>query len=1376
MITSEELDEALAGWLSEKPTEDRPCARFARRVLARVGMDIPDLETLDEAQRQERFLLLARPRAWCLVSLRDPNGGEPHVGVVLPDTGQFIHAPSRSLRVRVDRLDARFWSRRITGFWWPRDIVTCIVYAEPLGRTRRTWCFLEAPTVLSAVLAHAPDDGWSVSVDGAETPRERWDQTTLLGGETVTLRPQFGIAVPWPVWLVNLANMGWAMAASLALSTLAAPKAQDPGEPDEPRRAWKTVTSQVAGKPVPWLFGRVKVQGNIIGGWLDAEYAATWRIDPPGMWRLNVSYQDGRWYTLDEYLALPHVILGSWPTPRVTECRQIAYVDIGLGAGPIQGVVSGTEKINGEDIDSYVAGAATRQYSLIAAEHFNGTTTQTTSTHADIVEIPVEKLSYYDEEAETYVSVTATTPDSDFDDLAWVVHFRQGLVFWDDAANKDGRHVGVKLEMREVGGEWHTLAETLIGGQTTDPVRLRFLASGSYTGGASFPGGVTRGTAYEGRLTRYYEPGTSSRAQDAVYLEAIQQIYSDGFAYPGLAHTALTARASANLGDAIEYEAVVEGRIVEVYDPELEEFTLAFSRNPMSAIRCIVSQPIIAGDGDGEPYAVACYEGLDPALHLRTEDHAEVAAWCDEEVDDGAGGVEARFTFDAQLDAQADAFETILKIAAMCRVDVFWDGSVLRFRVRRARLPVAIFSASNILNEGSFAEEWRDDADRADAVGMTFECEGRDYAETPVLAVAAKQDNYHEKTLSGFGVTRLGQAMRMCEQAVAEERCRDRRVTLSAGLDAVGVEPGDPIIVQSTTLDRAVGAVVTAVGEDNVTLSVEVTASGGADGLMVRTVDDDGQHLTLYAVDHIDGDDARIVYIDGVWNVEPVVDDLVLFGAASQLQDIYRVEDIEFDGDGHARIEGAQYDALAFGPDEEAPRIDVQVFASPSPTSSRKGLAEQEWWRINSLLPSVRVTANVDASRPELTGMTFTGDGEDTVTWEGTDSDGEGSVTYWGYRWSIAGDAEGTTDRFIYWDPQDPNALHTTSDLADLRGLERFICCINIRGTAYPKSMLSVGADGSYVSIDDVLVGGMYEKAYQETFENAMNQPAGYLVFLSNPSVEASIEAEGGATGGKFLRIGNNSGTDNTLVIAYQSVPFNITGRLYRVRARVRRTAGSTTFSLGVAGRDETDTRWVNALGNDSTSYQYYCGPNEQAGTELWADYVGYFSGTAEEGDQDTHSHPRHPAALHADVRYVRALLRLNEYGAGTYDIDELVIEPIVPSHSEILPGAKSKPTDHSVTLATDGYAERFTNLGATGTVTAELPPWTEGSTYEFVRIADYAYRIKPKDGSGNTLRSGAAYYELLAVGDSVTLGALQSGIWDVLAYAQPGATGLAWE
>jgi len=166
---------------------------------------------------------------------------------------------------------------------------------------------------------------------------------------------------------------------------------------------------------------------------------------------------------------------------------------------------------------------------------------------------------------------------------------------------------------------------------------------------------------------------------------------------------------------------------------------------------------------------------------------------------------------------------------------------------------------------------------------------------------------------------------------------------------------------------------------------------------------------------------------------------------------------------------------------------------------------------------------------------------------------------------------------------------------------------------------------------------------------------------LASGTAEASIKPLSTALGGQYLSIGNNSGNDMNTYYGNQSIPFDPT-RLYKVEAKIRRTAGTGLFYIGIAGRDAADNAWVNTVGaNAATSSQHYFAASGYDPPDAnWVVKTGYFKGVAFTGNGALSATITSPGTVHEDVKFIRPFIRVNYNAqAGTSDIDYIEISMV---------------------------------------------------------------------------------------------------------------------
>ncbi len=179
-------------------------------------------------------------------------------------------------------------------------------------------------------------------------------------------------------------------------------------------------------------------------------------------------------------------------------------------------------------------------------------------------------------------------------------------------------------------------------------------------------------------------------------------------------------------------------------------------------------------------------------------------------------------------------------------------------------------------------------------------------------------------------------------------------------------------------------------------------------------------------------------------------------------------------------------------------------------------------------------------------------------------------------------------------------------------------------------------------------------------------------------SGEISVQSGDGA-GGKILTIGNNDGDDQRRLIHQEIIPFNPES-LYRVRCRIRRTAGDAKCFIGLAGVNENGG-FVNTHGLPEFNVQHYFAAANREPND-WEVFTGYLKGYAPVGEKAiTHNRDEisAPGTLHADCVGIRPFILVNASGkSGTYEVDYFSVDVVPDDMLWSSIGGDNKPADNA--------------------------------------------------------------------------------------------------
>lgn len=100
-------------WGGNDPTNGLDCSGFVQHIFKTVAaLDLP--RRSEQMSRVGHRVARSDLRAGDLLFFNTLGQPNSHVALYLGD-GRFVHAPSRNSRVRIDWLDARYWSDRFNG-------------------------------------------------------------------------------------------------------------------------------------------------------------------------------------------------------------------------------------------------------------------------------------------------------------------------------------------------------------------------------------------------------------------------------------------------------------------------------------------------------------------------------------------------------------------------------------------------------------------------------------------------------------------------------------------------------------------------------------------------------------------------------------------------------------------------------------------------------------------------------------------------------------------------------------------------------------------------------------------------------------------------------------------------------------------------------------------------------------------------------------------------------------------------------------------------------------------------------------------------------------------------------------------------------------
>lgn len=380
-----------------------------------------------------------------------------------------------------------------------------------------------------------------------------------------------------------------------------------------------------------------------------------------------------------------------------------------------------------------------------------------------------------------------------------------------------GTSVSYRIAVSANGGPFTTVAEPTVSGKSSSEFQRGYEFDLTGTGPWSI------------RVTRLTADSTSAYLQNSIIWQSYTEIIDEKFAYPNTAVLGLKV-------DARQFNSIpdvsirLRGKRVQVpqnYDPVTRTYTglwdgtwkTAWTNNPAWIFRDIVLNP---------RFGVARYVptiAIDP-WYLYT-----VSQYCDEEVPDGQGGTEPRFTCNVYLQNAGSVYEVLNSLASVFRGLIYYAEGQLYVTQDRPQLPVQQFSEANVIQE-------TDDNGQVTAPCFTYNSSAKTARKTVCIAnwddpaqsyssvVEYLQDDvllerlgYNPIDLRLIGVTSRGQALRAAKHTLFSNRYETEKVSFRIAAEGLAASVGEIIqIADPLKQGQRLGGRIVDVQENRITL------------------------------------------------------------------------------------------------------------------------------------------------------------------------------------------------------------------------------------------------------------------------------------------------------------------------------------------------------------------------------------------------------------------------------------------------------------------------------------------------------------------------------------------------------------------------------
>ena len=369
-------------------------------------------------------------------------------------------------------------------------------------------------------------------------------------------------------------------------------------------------------------------------------------------------------------------------------------------------------------------------------------------------------------------------------------------------------------------GTWTTGGTYTISGKTTSPYEVQYLINRP-AGTGLWDIRVVRLTADSNRASLKND----MRWERKTDLQYIKLAYNDT-AVVGIAVDA------ASVGNSIPSRAyLIKGLRIQVpsnYNPVTRVYTggwngtfiTAWTDNPAW---CLYDTLVNSRYGMGQWIS---------ASDIEKYSFYDAGVYSDELVNDGKGGTEPRFAFNARIAAQEPYWKIAQMIAGCMRANLLYINDKFMVVQDRPMSPVKTITNENV-KDGKFIRKGSARSERHTAFNVTW----NNRADRHLQVVSTVEDTagiarygYYPIDIAAFGATTEGQAIRAGRWAMYTELNQVHQLTFEMTFDGFDLLPGDVIKVMDKDWANVTqgGRVTSAVTSTTVNLSTPVTLSAGS--------------------------------------------------------------------------------------------------------------------------------------------------------------------------------------------------------------------------------------------------------------------------------------------------------------------------------------------------------------------------------------------------------------------------------------------------------------------------------------------------------------------------------------------------------------------
>lgn len=378
----------------------------------------------------------------------------------------------------------------------------------------------------------------------------------------------------------------------------------------------------------------------------------------------------------------------------------------------------------------------------------------------------------------------------------------RSLYLVDGQNNVVPNSVAFRIEWRVGAGTWHTAWDSSIDGKTVSPYPKQFFFPATYNGVISV------------RVTRVSDDPADSKDASEFEWTSYSAITDQKLMYPGSAYFGIKFDAEKFPNGIPTATFEVNGIQCEVptnYDPITRvysgtwdgTFKRAWTDNPAWIFWTLATDPRW-GAGTALSAGIVSPSAAYAAAASLVDRWTlySISQYCDEQVPDGYGGTEPRYTFNAWINTADEAYRVLSALASCFRGMIYWGRGQIVPVIDRPTDPVKLVTPANVI-DGLFRYEGTALRARHSIVRVRWRDPEQGYREAvEVVSDGALMAEVGIRYVDyeAIGCTKRSMARRMGRWVLYTERYESGTVSYTASADHADAMPGEVVLVQDPKL------------------------------------------------------------------------------------------------------------------------------------------------------------------------------------------------------------------------------------------------------------------------------------------------------------------------------------------------------------------------------------------------------------------------------------------------------------------------------------------------------------------------------------------------------------------------------------------------